>query len=198
MSQVESGRVVTLTEMQAWVLEAARGLVDRGIRVTESSVAGVLGIGGTKVRSHLAVLRKCGLLAKHGRVVPSGPVAIEVVVRATPPASSSTASNRGRRSSSMAAVGLAARRAAKAEQASLRARFEVAARVYEAVRTNVVDFPIAWRIAHDQLLNILTAYARLRGADPCVCDGIAYYPNPSGDGFVRNTRPSIRHGIHSK
>lgn len=195
MSQVESSHVVTITEFQARVLEAARGLMARGIRPTEVSVARVLDVGGTTVRSHLASLRRSRLLPRWGD--PDLPVTddVTIVVLDSVNASRSTTSDGGRRVSSMAAIGPAARRAAAAEQAVFRERFEAAARDYEPVRLHAASCPIQWKIAHDRLLESLVAYVRLRGAEPCICDGIAYYPDSSGSEFVRNDHPPVCRGI---
>lgn len=200
MSQVESGHVVTLTAIQVRVLEAARNLMGRGIRPTGATVAHALGVGGTAVRSHLATLRKFRLLPRRSGLAPPAAVEAEVVIVVPAPAPDppSAAANGRQRDKSAAYTGPAARRAAAAEQAALRERFEDAARAYEAVRLRAADIPATWRIAHDRLLAILIAYTRLRGAEPCVCDAVAYHPNPSGDGFVRDTRPLVRHGIYWK
>lgn len=184
-----AGRVATITPRQAAVLDAARALLDAGARVTEVAVGSRIGIGPSAVRDYLADLRRIRLLPCRGRPAIPATVVVVATPRERPgPAPSDT---------SVARVSARASRAAERqrlldEAAGRKARFEAAARDFEALRTSA-DVPRAsWNWAHDRLQAAIVAYARSLGAAPCVCDDVAYYPNPSGDGFVRKSHPRSR------
>lgn len=183
-------RVVTITWRQDRILRAARAILDAGsYRATVSAISHATGIGNHTVRSELAALRRLRLLPKDH--TPAVPAIVEVYIPPAPDDEELLAQlRRQKQSTGIKAASRAARVRHDLETAEARTHFEAAARVYERLRRLSGESRAAYCRAHDGLFAALVRFARLHGAKPCVCDGIAYYPDPADASFVRDTHPT--------